>query len=520
MAFEVPTDLIRQVQISLREDAGLSSYDPQDPTLPALPSLAGSIAGFDPSPPDLRCKNCKGRLVRGLQSVICVYCGNQQLKEVTPDPIAFKSTFGYRWLLQSLDLDESETIGPPIEGNESNRGKSSGKDEISLSDLLNLQIIWPAESEKPGTSFTNKVLVQDQSSLNLTGADVDNFFPEPRQDTVSNATEKQPVKIEQFDNIKASTFVDQENISLFLNAQPSETAVRSHEDVKGEQFSGWADFQSAGSGNQHEGSKSFDPFEGSTIDLSSHMDSVFGTGKDLKDGKPGNDSHAFSSVTNDLIQDDVWNNLNSTVSHQAEQFDATMKAEGSVTADNLNNPSSSGDWLQDDQWQTSSTNAPGNKALSKEGDSFDGWNDFASLTSAQDSSKDSSNRSDNHTAPFDEQTSEINLSSSTNNFQEMDFGSFSQPDLFSGSSSNQIGNGEVNKLQLKVPASDRMADTKNEVGENVGQAAKDGDVPSATTQTKDDAENLFSQMHDLSFMLKNNLSVPSKSDGLSSFSQD
>lgn len=107
MDFQVPTDLIRQLQHSLRNQAGLSSYDPSDPTLPALPSLRGSVSGFDPSPPYLRCKHCQGRLLRGLQSIICVYCGKRQPKDVTPDPIRFKSTLGYKWLLQSLDLDGS-----------------------------------------------------------------------------------------------------------------------------------------------------------------------------------------------------------------------------------------------------------------------------------------------------------------------------------------------------------------------------------------------------------------------------
>ncbi|KAA8526528.1 hypothetical protein F0562_008269 [Nyssa sinensis] len=316
MAFEIPTDLFRQVQISLRQDAGLSSYNPDDLTLPALPSLAQSIAGFDPSPPYLRCRHCKGRLVRGVQSVICVYCGKQQQKEVPPEPIAFKSTVGYQWLLQSLDLDGSETIGPPVEEIALNRGQSSLKDESSLSDFLNLEIAWSAELERPETSLTNRVPVQSKSSLNLTGVDLDNFFSESKRNTVSYASEEQSVINNQIENVETNAFVGQENLSLFRNVQPSETAVRSSEDKSGDPFSGWeADFQSADSGNQHDGSKSFDPLIGSTFDLSGHKNSVFGPGENVKDGKPREGSVFSSSMNSDWIQDDLWNNSNSTVSY-------------------------------------------------------------------------------------------------------------------------------------------------------------------------------------------------------------
>ncbi|KAA8526527.1 hypothetical protein F0562_008270 [Nyssa sinensis] len=142
--------------------------------------------------------------------------------------------------------------------------------------------------------------------------------------------------------------------------------------------------------------------------------------------------------------------------------------------DNLNNSSTSADQFQDGQWQTSSTNPRDTKTISEDDDSFDAWNDFTSSTSAQDSSKNSLKQSVKHIGADDEKTSEIKLFSSASNFQEMDFGSIPQPDLFSGSFSSQNGSAEVNDTQLEVPASNRMADAKIEVGGNVGQAAKDG----------------------------------------------
>lgn len=109
MAFELPSDLIQQAKILTRTEAGLPDYLPDDPSLPAMPSLSATVAAFDPSPPYLRCKRCQGRLLRGLQSLICIYCGHKlhQNPDVAPDPISFKSTVGYQWFLQALRLDGS-----------------------------------------------------------------------------------------------------------------------------------------------------------------------------------------------------------------------------------------------------------------------------------------------------------------------------------------------------------------------------------------------------------------------------
>lgn len=107
-------DLIRQVQVFLRKDANLSSYDPRDPSLPDLPSVDQTVADFDPSPTHLRCTKCRGRLPRGLQSVVCVYCGREPKREVPPEPILFKNTTGFRWLLETLDLDGSVSVPFPV----------------------------------------------------------------------------------------------------------------------------------------------------------------------------------------------------------------------------------------------------------------------------------------------------------------------------------------------------------------------------------------------------------------------
>ncbi|PSS16129.1 Dentin sialoprotein [Actinidia chinensis var. chinensis] len=519
MEFQIPTDLIRQVQISLRNHTGLSSYDPDDPTLPGLPSLRHVVAGLDPSPPYLRCKHCQGRLLRGLQSVICVYCGNRQQKDVPPDPIAFKSSFGYQWLLQSLDLDESETVGPPIDEIQRNRGQNTPKAEVSLSDLLDLEIPWPPESEKTEHSLaTNNVPGEGKSSLYLVGVDLDNFFVESKRDLVSHSSEEKLETNRQSDNVEMNAFSSQENISLFQNVHQSATTFSSSEVKDNDGFTGWeADFQSADSGNQSEASRSFDTVVGSTVDLSAQLDSVFGPGKDLEDEKPRGASN-LSSATNDWIQDDPWDNSNFLAPHQAEQVDVTIKRTDSVTEDNLYTPTSI-EFIPDDQRKTSSTTAPDKKIISEDDDSFDVWNDFTSSTSAQDPFKNSSAQISSHTAAVDKHTSDTVFSSSTN-FQEMDFGSFSQPDLFSGSLGNQSGSVGMNNMQSEVPSTDRLADAKAEREGNVVQTAKDGDIFNSIIQSDHDVESLLSQMHDLSFMLKNDLSVPSKSADRSSFPQN
>lgn len=110
MAFEMPLDQIKQLQILLREKASLSWYQPEKEgnlALPKLPSVAETVSKLDPSPPNLRCKNCNGRLLRGLQSFMCVFCGTNPHEDLPPDPIKFKNSIGYRWLLESLHLDGS-----------------------------------------------------------------------------------------------------------------------------------------------------------------------------------------------------------------------------------------------------------------------------------------------------------------------------------------------------------------------------------------------------------------------------
>ncbi|KAJ0052400.1 hypothetical protein Pint_01993 [Pistacia integerrima] len=359
MSVEIPYDLIKQVQIAVLKEANLSSYDPDDASFPNLPSFKSSISELDPSPEYLRCKHCKGRLLRGVMSLICMFCGKQQAQQETaPEPIDFKSTFGCRWLLQSLALDGSDIAGVPVKAKELNRAQSTGQEEFLLSDFLDLEIKWQPELEKVESE-------SDKSPLHLVGINLDNIFTEGKKDTV---LEQQVVEDRNDDGGGDNDFQVRGHSSL-ENVKRFEPVVRSTEDESGgDSFDGWeASFQSADDGNAREESKLDDPVVGSSVDLSAHMDAVFGS-----------EIIGSSAIkTNDGLQDDLWSSSNSEKLGKSNQVDVTATTEDVGTVDNVNNSSSmSIDFIQDAQWKSESNSAPDKTAIHDEDDSFDAWNDF------------------------------------------------------------------------------------------------------------------------------------------------
>ncbi|KAF3443442.1 hypothetical protein FNV43_RR13124 [Rhamnella rubrinervis] len=516
MAMDIPFEQINQLQISLRKSANLSSYDPDDPSFHNLPSAEEAIAELDPSPLYLRCKHCKGRLLRGVQSLICVFCGREACKDVPPDPINFQNTIGYRWLLESLKLDGSEIVEPPIEANNSNRGQAAPKEEIPLSDLLDLEITWFSQSEKFGTTFSNETPVQSKISLNLAGVSLENFFDKVEKDGIFNASEESAAPNKQI--VSKENIQGHDNLNLFENVRPSETAVPSMGGESSYSDSGWgADFQSAASGAHHEESTSYDPFVNATVDLSVHMDDVFGPGKDSIDRKE-REMTGSASMANDWFEDDLWSGSKSGLTSQPEEFKKTANVKDGHLMGNVNTYSSTTvDWVQENQWQSSSNEAPDNKNTSADVDLFDGWNDFTSTTRAQNSSSSSWKQT---TMPSNDQTSELNLFSSSNHPEDTNFGSLSQPDLFSGNFGSSNGSTEGNKIQSGTSALDRTSEANAIDGGISENFEKGGAVSIVKTSSKpDDVETLLSQMHDLSFMLDSNLSIPPNQGGLNSSSQ-
>ncbi|XVF81605.1 hypothetical protein PTKIN_Ptkin15bG0168500 [Pterospermum kingtungense] len=331
------------------------------------------------------------------------------------------------------------------------------------------------------------------------------------------------------------------NSSISSWKEPS-THTSSTKEKSSDLFSGWdTDFQSTNSKNNHEGSKSSDPFVSSLVDLSGHMDTVFASGKDIVDGKSKDGSNA-----NSWFEDDLWSNSTSKLTQQAENFDATIDVKDFGTGQTVqNSPSMDVDWFPDDQWLTGNNKAPDKKTVDESDDSFgdwsdfkistntldglsnswkqaaipdnqtidenDDWNDFTSSTCAKDPSSVSFKQTVHHEKPSIE-TSEIDLFSVDNSLRHNNFGSFSQSDFFSGAVSNKNGSSEINIMQPEAPIPDRVADA-NVIGGNNSEIAEDGDFSTATAASKtDDIETLMSQMHDLSFMLDSNLSVPPKLD--------
>ncbi|KAI5664200.1 hypothetical protein M9H77_23523 [Catharanthus roseus] len=553
MAYELPEDLIRQVKMATRAEAGLTDYDLTHDLLP-LPSLSEAVAAFDPSPPYLRCKNCNGRLLRGVQSLLCIYCGRSN--DVPPDPISFRDTFAYHWLLGSLHLDGSELVGLTTEKNELSRGQDMPKDAIPLSDFLNLKVVWSTEVKKKETASNKKT--EDRSYLSLTGLDLDNFFSGSEMLNTSGTPEEHSHKCNHVEAAEVRESITHNDLSFFQNAVPSNSAIHSSEskngaktsakevathedfnlwqnvqpseipartpndnDADGNSFSGWeATFQSADpgdhldksktfapfvtSGNQGDGSKSSDPSSGSTVDLSSQLDSVFGHREEVKDGSTQTGTAASPSAGD--WNDDLWNNLSSKVSQQTGQSDSTFGITDAVPQQ----PQGL-DWFEVGEGQSNNVNAPSNNLASE--DVYE-WNDFESLTSVNVSSSENfAIQNQNQLISTSAKASDFNLFTTDNKFEEMDFGSFSQADPFPSSLSKENALAEMYDIGLEVSSSDRVVDIESDTGPWPAELVR-GDVNTAGSQ-QIDVEKV-SPMHDLSFMLENTLSLPPKSNDLHS----
>ncbi|XP_019098833.1 PREDICTED: dentin sialophosphoprotein-like [Camelina sativa] len=254
MPMEISVDLINQLKVSLRKEAKLSSFDPvgdnSDPSLSTLPTSAEAIAELDASAPYLRCRNCKGKLLRGIESLICVFCGNQQrTSDNPPDPIKFTSTSAYNWFLTSLNLDGSEMVEPLKETNGSSRGaKAPVVKGIAVSKFLDLEIQWSAtdKSIKSGTPDDDGQLVLNRNPLNLGGISLDDILVEGRGDlskvdpaeskTVDDDDDfKDPRSLSLFDSVKSPGVVkgkyvivsseEHENLSLFARRDGQENVT-------------------------------------------------------------------------------------------------------------------------------------------------------------------------------------------------------------------------------------------------------------------------------------------------------
>ncbi|CAA7054100.1 unnamed protein product [Microthlaspi erraticum] len=250
MATEISLDLINQLKVSLRKEAKLSSFDPvgDSSTIPSLPTAAEAIAEIDASAPYLRCRSCKGKLLRGIESLICVFCGKQQrTSDNPPDPIKLTSTSGYKWFLSSLNLDGSEMVEPLKETNGSSRGaKAPVVKGIAVSKFLDLEIQWSAIEEK---SINNGP--ESMHNLRLGGLSVDDYFVEGRGDLSKvdpAASKPEPVEddfndprsLSLFDSVKTQGVVESQQSEKFglFKGEDAQKNVSSQEEKNLSLFAG------------------------------------------------------------------------------------------------------------------------------------------------------------------------------------------------------------------------------------------------------------------------------------------
>ncbi|KAJ0965666.1 hypothetical protein J5N97_026804 [Dioscorea zingiberensis] len=433
MAFEIPTALIRDLQIRLRDKAGIRSYDS---STPPLPSIADAVAGFDRSlPPHLRCTRCRAGLLRGLQSTICVFCGAEQRRDGAPLSISFNSTLARRNLLDSLGLDGSEPVTLEPEINESSKNRDAPKDELVLSNLLDLELKWPLDKEVVADSSAKMAPSQSMPALNLSGVDLDKFFTEKETARDAPGSSNEPsIPEKKIAHPESDLFSGSENFSFSANLHSSD-ATKSSVDAKGGQFddsfADWeADFQSANSEGFAVDTKTVDLFKVSPAvedfnpestaeypNLDEHIEPEMnnkGTSEE-----PTKDGGRFS-LSGSWVPDDVWSNMNTEVSKAAGKFKSTSQNDNGESKNQINDTISlSDERVLDNPWPVSSNKDSTNtRDVEDSNDLFDDWQDFTS-SGAQPNV--SSFQEQSHIRmPTNEQSSQTDSA----NIQDMEFGDF------------------------------------------------------------------------------------------------
>jgi len=215
-----------------------------------------------------------------------------------------------------------------MDENEWNRGRNESKDEIPLSELLDLEIRWPSKAEIAQLSNSDAAAFQGKSSLSLAGVDLDSYFD--RKEADSDMFEQNLASGTQVGTALDNTFEANENLSLFQNVQASEVAAGSTENLSGDSLSSWeASFTSASFVPVHEMSKSVDH---SNVDL----DTASGFVKDSAGVKENDDFNPSASIEHDYFQGDGWRTSNSTLHAQAGKSESTTDLIGTKTTDSAN----------------------------------------------------------------------------------------------------------------------------------------------------------------------------------------
>ncbi|KAG6529823.1 uncharacterized protein LOC122042761 [Zingiber officinale] len=374
MVFEIPSARIQQLQEGLRREAGLSSNEPAD-SAPQLPSIRDAVAALDPElSPSLRCERCRGGLLRGLQSTICIYCGHDRRKEGSSHSISFNSTVGCRKLLDFLGLDGSETVLPDMETSGSKKGQDTPKSELVLSDLLDLVLKWP--SDKEDIDDTSGSPVPNTIALTLTGVDLDNLFPERKGEASSIAPDLNDDFIPR-QNREAKTHVSSafEAFNVFGKLQTSEMKTSTYSSNVDGSFSAWnAEFHPA-SGTSAVSPKSLELFQDSSVSSLPNAAITEAT-KDQHEkigalGGIQSQSGPPTSVNKEL-QNDFWPMVSAKIEPSNSLKDETHIDKGDSVIKSI-----SGFSVQDDLWPSSSiTKSDTSTQNNLTDDSIEDWQDF------------------------------------------------------------------------------------------------------------------------------------------------
>ncbi|XP_072979870.1 uncharacterized protein [Typha angustifolia] len=391
MAFEIPTALIHQLQISLREEAGIGFYDPDDSSLPPPPSVEDAVAALDPDlPSSLRCARCQGGLLRGLSSPLCIYCGERRSGEGVSDTISFRCTTACRLLLDSLGLDGSEPIMLDTESMDSIKGRDTQKSELVLSDLLDLELRWRSKREGDTQSSANKESTSSEYALNLSAVDLDSFFTETKKDLAPDASASGSGQYIQERHIsrKNHTFSGPDDFDLSENFQSSgskDNSLNTKNSESSHSFTDWdAEFQSASSESFAADSKSVDLFRSHSVTKSLSDPNVAPTfdktiHTQLEKNSTGlgielPDVVAHPLTNNKFVQGDLWPRKNTELDKDLDvgtgSTDETNSSELKV---------SSGDnWVQGDLLFTNSRRRSENTGNGHDTlQSFDAHQDFS-----------------------------------------------------------------------------------------------------------------------------------------------
>ncbi|XP_074564236.1 uncharacterized protein LOC141820785 [Curcuma longa] len=380
MAFEIPSSRIRQLQAGLRREAGLLSYEPAAPSPPQLPTIRDAVAALDPGlSSSLRCDRCGGGLLRGLQSTICIYCGQDRRKEGISHSISFNSTVGCRKLLDFLGLDGSEVVLLDTDTSSSKKGQDTLKSELVLSDLLDLVLKWPLDKEDVDENNTTASPSLNTNVLRLTGVDLDDIFPERK----GGASFIVPDPNDEFmprQNSQENIYVSSEtNFTALGKPQNTETKTSFFSGNIEGSFGAWnAEFQATSASTSAVSPKSLDLFQDSSVSSLGHAAITEDTKDQLEKIEAfvgfENKSGQLISV-NKVFQDDFC----PTESDKIESSKNSVKDETHIDKGNSVTKGVS-EFSVQDGLQLSSSNSKSEISTQNNltDDSFDDWQDFTS----------------------------------------------------------------------------------------------------------------------------------------------